>query len=260
MHDLHTMIVSGECGKDSSELGDRLARHLNAFPQASQVDLSNRLVVFNIRDLSDELKPVGLFLITDYVWKKVRSEKFPKRRLLVIDEAWILLAFPEGGKFLAGLSRRARKYNLFLRVTTQNVEDFLGSDAGRTILVNASLKFLMKQDATTIDAVEQAFKLSEGERKYLLSCNRGEGLYFCGLSHVPLRVVASELEHELATTNQQELQERERQRLQLEQHTTERNETHAVAVKSREHEYNIMIPSFYNPEKEEEAVDWVLKG
>ena len=127
MYDLYNVIKNEECGIDVYKFADRLAFHLHAFPRETSVDLSNPFVVFNIRDLSDTLKPVGLFLITDFVWKKVRSEKYPRKRILAIDEAWILLEFPEGGRFLASLARRARKYNLCLRVVTQNVEDFLGS-------------------------------------------------------------------------------------------------------------------------------------
>ena len=249
MHDFYHVIVSGECGEDAYEFGDRLAFHLDAFSKTS-VDLSDPFVVFNIRDLSDTLKPVGLFLITDHIWKKVRSEKHPRRRILAIDEAWILLEFPEGGRFLASLARRARKYNLCLRVVTQNVEDFLGSEAGRTILANAAMKFLMKQDASTIDAVSQAFKLSDGERSFLLSCNRGEGLFFCGLSHVPLQVIASESEHKLATTNQEELLKREKEEIAYNERLNELQE--AVGVKQRNNEYDVIFPQFYQKDKEEE--------
>jgi TraG P-loop domain len=253
MYDLYSVLDNDEeCGPDTFELADRLSRHLFAFPEETSVELSNPLIVFSIRDLSDELKPAGLFLITDFVWKRVRSEKFPRPRLLVIDEAWTLLEFPEGGRFLASLSRRARKYNLCLRVISQNVEDFLSSEAGRTILVNSSMKFLMKQDPSTIDAVQQAFKLSEGERNYLLGASRGEGIFFCNLSHVPLRVIASELEYRIATTNPQELLQAEMDRIANEQKEEDDTlRTQAIAIRNGS-EYNVVLPSYYI-RKEEEA-------
>ncbi len=205
MHDLYRVIRSGVCGPDTMDLADRLERYIPAFPGRTRVSLDNPLIVFNIRDLNANLRPVGLFLITDFVWTQLRQKRRFLPRLLCIDEAWSLLQFAEGGRFLASIARRGRKYNLCLRVITQDVEDFLGSEWGRTILVNASMKFLMKQDSTTIDAVTQAFKLSDGERTFLTSCAKGEGLFFARGSHVPMKVVASPLEHTLATTNPQEL-------------------------------------------------------
>ena len=205
MLDLYQVIRSGVCGPDTTDLADRLERYITAFPGRTRVSLDNPLIVFNIRDLNADLRSVGLFLITDFVWTQIRQKRRFLPRLLCIDEAWSLLQFTEGGRFLASISRRARKYNLCLRVISQDVEDFLGSEWGRTILVNSSMKFLMKQDSTTIDAVTRAFKLSEGERNYLTSCAKGEGLFFARGSHVPMKVVASPLEHILATTNPQEL-------------------------------------------------------
>lgn len=223
MADLYQVIRSGVCGPDTHDLADRLERYVPAFPTETGVNLDHRLVVFNIRDLNADLRPVGLFLITDFVWTQIRRHRHPRPRILSIDEAWALLQFAEGGRFLATISRRARKYNLCLRVITQDVEDFLGSEWGRTILVNSSMKFLMKQDSTTIDAVTRAFKLSEGERAYLTSCAKGEGLFFARGSHVPMKVVASPLEHRLATTNPQELlaEEEKQANMDLELLTTE---------------------------------------
>lgn len=202
MQELYDLI---QADGDPFRLGDRLFRYLSSFPARTEVDLENPLTVFSLMALPEELQPVALYLVTEFVWAQARREHIPRPRLLVIDEAWMLMAFPEGGLFLAGISRRARKYNLHLKLATQNVEDFLNSEAGRTILLNASQKFVMKQDASTIDAVVQAFKLSEEERKFLLGADKGEGLYFCRASHVPLRVVASEVEHCLANTDPQTL-------------------------------------------------------
>lgn len=244
MHDLYRVIRSGVCGPDP-DLADRLERHLSAFPTRTEVSLANPLVVFNIRDLTLDLRPVGLFLITDFVWTQIRQQQHPRPRILCIDEAWALLQFTEGGRFLASIARRGRKYNLCLRVTTQDVEDFLGSEWGRTILVNSSMKFLMKQDSTTIDAVTRAFKLSDGERKFLTSCAKGEGLFFARGSHVPMKVVASPLEHKLATTNPQELLEEELATMAEE----EKQAGMVLAVPTNEdHHYEIVMPEFWSSE------------
>lgn len=241
MHDLYRVIRSGACGPDTYDLADRLERHRSAFPRATEVRLDNPLVVFNIRDLSTDLRPVGLFLITDFVWTQIRQQQHPRPRILCIDEAWALLQFAEGGRFLASIARRGRKYNLCLRVTTQDVEDFLGSEWGRTILVNSSMKFLMKQDSTTIDAVTRAFQLSNGERTFLTTCGKGEGLFFARGSHVPMKVVASPLEHKLATTNPQELREEELAAMAEEEKQAEM----ALALPTNEdHHSEIVLPEF----------------
>jgi type IV secretory pathway VirB4 component len=159
--------------------------------------------------LNDDLRPAALFLISDYVWTQVRRERHPRPRLLSIDEAWTLLQFDAGGRALATLTRRARKYNLGVRITTQLVNDFLASDSGQAILANAN-KLVLKTDAANIDTVAATLKLTESEKRFLLGAKKGEGLYFLGQAHVPLRVVASELEYDLANTNAQELRQQAR--------------------------------------------------
>lgn len=235
---------------DPFQLCDRLIRYLPSFPERTDVALDSSLVVFNMRELSDELRSVALYLVTDYVWGQIRKDLVPRPTLLLIDEAWTLMAYPEGGRFLAGISRRARKYNLHLRLVTQNVEDFLGSEHGRTILLNSAMKFLMKQDSTTIDAVVKAFKLSDEERRFLLGATKGEGLFFCRSSHVPLRVVASELEHRLATTNPRELMELEQARQAKLAEAGVQAEQEAVAVKQSQNEYNVVLPYVYSARNE----------
>jgi conjugal transfer ATP-binding protein TraC len=154
--------------------------------------------VFNVQALEPELRPIGIHLIANFVWTQVRRER--KARLLVVDEAWTLVQHAEGGAFLAAMARRARKYYLGLVTITQDVGDFLGSDHGRTVLANAALKLLMKQDSSTIEPVAAAFRLSEEERRFLLGAAKGEGLFFARGSHVALRVRASSREHLVATT------------------------------------------------------------
>ena len=199
--------LAGETGRD---LAARLHRHLAAFPERTHVSLDNPLVVFHIRELKDrseELLRLGLYLITDFIWNAVRREVTPRPRLLLIDEAWVLAESAEGGQFLADLSRRARKYNLHLHLITQHVGDFLASAAGQTILNNCAMKMLLHHDGPALETITRTFGLSEEERRYLSSARKGQGLFFCRQSHVPLLVEASSDEYWLATTDPRDLQE-----------------------------------------------------
>jgi hypothetical protein len=203
------VVLGRMAGVEGEALADRFNRFVNAFPR--EIDrnlLESPLVVFSMRDLPDDLRPVALFLISEYVWTQVRRERHPRPRLLSIDEAWTLLQFDAGGRALAALARRARKYNLGVRITSQLVNDFLGLESGQAILSNAN-KLVLKTDAANIDAVSEALKLTESERNFLLSAKKGEGLYFLGQAqgqaHVPIQVVASQIEYDMANTNAQEL-------------------------------------------------------
>jgi type IV secretory pathway VirB4 component len=192
-------------------LAARLRRYVSGslagglFGGPTNVALNRRLVVFNIQMLEDELRPVAMHLIANFVWNRVRRERRP--RLLVIDEAWSLLRYAEGGDFVSAMARRARKYYLGLVTITQDVADFLRSEHGRAVLVNAAMKLLLKQDATTVDAVSDAFQLTVEERQYLLGANKGEGLLFARGARLPLTIEASPAEHRLATTAPRELAE-----------------------------------------------------
>ena len=163
-------------------------------------------VVFNVRDLEPELRPLGVYLIADYIWRQVRASRKP--RMLLIDEAWSLMQHEEGARFLSSMARQARKHYLGLTTVTQDVEDFLATPEGHTVLANSSVQLLMRQDSSTIDVVAQTFRLSSGEREFLLSCRKGEGLFFARGNHIALRVEASPMEHALATTDPAELAER----------------------------------------------------
>ncbi|HEY7092784.1 MAG TPA: ATP-binding protein, partial [Ktedonobacterales bacterium] len=193
LRDLHAILSSGVCGPDESGLAERLSRYASGslsrlFAEPTNVELTNRLVVFDVRDMDAELRPLVLYLIAEFVWTRVRRERRP--RLLVMDEAWTLMQYTEGGRFLASLARRARKYYLGLVTITQDAQDFLSSEQGRTVLANSSVQFLMKQDSSTIEAVAKAFRLSSSERQYLLGCHKGEGLLFMRGAHVGLRIGA----------------------------------------------------------------------
>lgn len=190
-------------GEDVYGLSERLERYLHLFPTQTRIELSNRFVDFNIRELNESLKPIGLFLITEFLWTKMRQARqartFKRNSIILIDEAWLLMQFPQGAKFLAEFARRIRKYGGGLWCTTQNSEDFLSSEDGRTILAMATMKFLMKQDSTTIDSVMRTFRLSPSQRNFLLGARRGEGL-FATKNWAPMEVVASPKEAEMANT------------------------------------------------------------
>jgi type IV secretory pathway VirB4 component len=209
LRDLHAILrTSG----DQYGLADRLERYVDGslgqvFSSPTSVDLDRPFVVFNLRDLESELRPLGVYLIADYIWRQVRASRKP--RMLLIDEAWSLMQHTEGASFLASMARQARKHYLGLTTVTQDVEDFLGAPEGHTVLANSSVQLLMRQDSSTIEAVSQTFRLSSGEREFLLSCRKGEGLFFACGNHIALRVEASPMEHALATTDPAELAERE---------------------------------------------------
>jgi type IV secretory pathway VirB4 component len=193
---------------DPHGLADRLERYVDGslgqvFSSPTSVDLDRPFVVFNVRDLEPELRPLGVYLIADYIWRQVRASRKP--RMLLIDEAWSLMQHEEGARFLSSMARQARKHYMGLTTVTQDVEDFLATPDGHTVLANSSAQLLMRQDSSTIDVVAQTFRLSSGEREFLLSCRKGEGLFFARGNHIALRVEASPMEHALATTDPAEM-------------------------------------------------------
>jgi type IV secretory pathway VirB4 component len=173
------------------------------FNMPTNIDLNSGLVVFSVRDLEDELRPVAMYIILNYIWNKVRSEL--KRRIMVIDEAWSLMQHEDSAKFLFGLVKRARKYYLGITTITQDVEDFLKSDLGKPVITNSSMQLLLKQSPTAAEKLQQIFNLTEGEKYLLLNSGVGQGLYFAGNKHVALQIIASYTEDQIVTTNPEEL-------------------------------------------------------
>ena len=205
---LRDLLAVFEQSGEPHGLAPRLGRYVTGslgrvFSEPTTAELDRPFVVFGVRDLDEELRPIATYLIADHVWGRVRRD--PRPRMLLIDEAWSLMRYPEGARFLAQLARRARKRWLGLTTVTQDVEDFLGSPEGHTVLAQSSVQLLMRQDSSTIDLVAETFGLSAGERSFLLACRRGEGLFMARGNHIALRVEASPLEHALATTNPAEL-------------------------------------------------------
>ncbi|MBU0777013.1 ATP-binding protein [Patescibacteria group bacterium] len=175
----------------------------SVFDSRTNIKLDNRLVVFDIKDLPESIRQIMMVIIANYVYNQVKKE--PQKRLLVIDEAWMLLEHEESARFIAGLTRRARKYYLGVSIISQQANDFLNNEYGKAIASQASLRLLMRQDTTTINNVVEQFKLSEYEHKFLLTCDKGEALIIADSNHVALKIVASKKEHPLITTHPAEL-------------------------------------------------------
>ena len=193
---------------DPHGLAARLRRYVSGslgrlFSEPTTEGLDGPFVVFDLSALEEELRPVATCLIADHVW--TRAARDPRPRMLLVDEAWSLMRSPEGARFLSELSRRARKRWLGLTTVTQDVEDFLGSAEGRTVLSNSATQLLMRQEGATVGIVQETFGLSAAERSFLLACRPGEGLLVARGARVALRVVASPREHEVATTDPAEV-------------------------------------------------------
>lgn len=197
-------------GNTGPQLAQRLRKYTTGtfagiFSQQSNIDINNPLVVFNIRDLEDELRPVAMYIVLNYIWNKTKSDQ--KRRILIVDEAWQLMKYEDSANFLFSLAKRARKYNLGITTVTQDVEDFMGSRMGRAVVANASMQFLLKQSTSAVDVLADVFKLTSEERKRLSQFPVGQGLFFAGSNHVHIQVVASPTETGLITTNPIQVQQ-----------------------------------------------------
>ena len=191
-------------GGSGPQLAQRLRKYTTGtfagiFSQQSNIDINNQMVVFNIRDLEDELRPVAMYIVLSHIWNIVRANQ--KKRLLIVDEAWQLMQYEDSANFLFSLAKRARKYYLGLTTITQDVEDFMGMKMGRAIVANSSMQLLLKQSASAVDVLADVFKLTEEERRRLANFPVGQGLFFAGQNHVHIQVIASETEERLITTN-----------------------------------------------------------
>lgn len=173
------------------------------FSQQSNVNINNHMVVFNIRDLEDELRPVGMYIVLNHIWNKTKSDK--RRRNLIIDEAWQLLKHQDSANFMFSLAKRARKYYLGLTTISQDVEDMMSSQMGRAIVSNSSMQLLLKQSTSAVDVLSAVFKLTSEEKKRLSQFPVGQGLLFAGQNHVHIQIIASPTETSLISTSPDEI-------------------------------------------------------
>lgn len=194
--------------KGAESLAQRLSKYTTGsfsglFNKPTNVDLASGMVVFQVRDLEDELRPVAMYIILNYIWNVVRSSL--KKRNLVIDEAWNLMQHEDSARFLFGLVKRARKYYLGVTTITQDTEDFIKSKYGKPIITNSSMQLLLRQSPASIDELAKIFNLTEGEKYLLMNSAVGQGLFFAGNKHVAIQVIASYTEHKIVTTNPEEV-------------------------------------------------------
>jgi conjugal transfer ATP-binding protein TraC len=202
INDLYDTLL--HMGGTGPQLAQRLRKYTSGtfagiFSQQSNIDINNPLAVFNIRDLEDELRPVAMYIVLNFIWNKTKADK--KRRILIVDEAWQLMRYEDSANFLFSLAKRARKYNLGITTITQDVEDFMASRMGRAIVANASMQILLKQSPTAVDVLSDVFKLTSEEKKRLSQFPVGQGLFFAGQNHVHIQVIASPTEIDLINTS-----------------------------------------------------------
>lgn len=196
------MVLAGMEGTDS--VLARLTKYTKGswstfLNQPSNVDINKRLVVFSIRDMEEELKPVAMYIVTHFIWTSVR--KTLKKRLLVVDEAWIMMKSDDTASFLYGIAKRGRKYYLGLATITQNIDDFMKNQYGVPIVTNSSIQILLKQSPSSIERLQETFKLTDEEKFLLLESGVGEGIFFAGTKHVAIKVIASYTEEQIITSD-----------------------------------------------------------
>ena len=211
-------VLEGMTG--SAGLVERILKYTEGtfaglFNSPTTVETKNQLVVFSVRDLEDELRPMAIYNIISYIWNVVRSER--KKRMLIVDEAWWLMQHEDSAKFMFGIVKRGRKYYLGVTTITQDVNDFLTSPYGQAIVTNSSLQLLMKQSPASADLVQRTFHLTDAEKYLLLESGVGQGIFFAGNKHAAIQVVASYAEDQLVTTNPEQLLELEAERRAFEQ-------------------------------------------
>lgn len=191
-------------GGTGPQLAQRLRKYTSGtfagiFSQQSNIDINNPMVVFNVRDLEDELRPVAMYIVLNFIWNKTKTDQ--RRRILIIDEAWQLMKYEDSANFIFSLAKRARKYNLGLTTISQEVEDFMSSRMGRAVVANSSIQILLKQSSSAVDIVADVFKLTSEERKRLSQFPIGQGLFFAGQSHVHIQFMPSPTETTIISSN-----------------------------------------------------------
>ncbi|MEK9158372.1 MAG: ATP-binding protein [Patescibacteria group bacterium] len=204
-------ILEGLTGAES--MSTRLKKYTEGtfagfLNQPTNVPLDGQMVVFGIRDMEEELRPIAMYLILNFIWVKVRREL--KQRIILVDEAWVLMKYEVGANFLSNIAKRCRKYYTGLTTISQDIPDFLSSPQGKTILTNSSIQILMKQSPAAIDVVQQTFNLTDAEKFYLLEARVGFGLFFLGQNHIGIRVVASYAEDQIITSDPRQILEIEK--------------------------------------------------
>ena len=211
LYNLVDVLQTTEGGEDMAKILTKYTEGSFAglFNQQTNINVNAQLMVFQTRDLEESLRPMAIYIVLNFLWNEVRSSL--KKRLIVMDEAWNIMQYEDSARFLYGLIKRARKYYLGITTITQDVEDFMNSPYGKPIVTNAAMQILLKQAPSAVDALQKAFNMTEGEKYLLLNAGVGQGVFFAGRKHVALQIVASPKEHEIVTTNPEELAKRRTQ-------------------------------------------------
>lgn len=207
MEDLYKVLLGSE-EKEARGMADRIEKFIRGsmagiFDSQSNINFSSKMTVFSTKNLETTLRPIAFYIILDFVWTRIRRDL--RKRILIVEEAWVLMENEDSARFIYGIAKRARKYFLGLTTISQDVDDFLKSEYGKAIVTNSSIQVLLKQHPAAIDRVAEVFYLSEGEKRFLLAAGIGEGLFFAGANHVAMTIKASDAEHNLITTNPQEI-------------------------------------------------------
>jgi len=212
LHDLVDVLMTTEGGEGMANIMKKYTEGSFAgiFNQQTNINVDNNLMVFQTRDLEEALRPMAIYIVLNFLWNSIRSNL--KKRLIIVDEAWNIMQYEDSARFLYGLIKRARKYYLGITTITQDVEDFMNSPFGKPIVTNAAMQVLLKQAPSAIDSLKKTFDLTEGEKYLLLNAGVGQGVFFAGRKHVAIQIVASPKEHEIVTTNPEELARRQAQR------------------------------------------------
>lgn len=236
MRDLHT-ILRGMTGAE--ELVIRLEKFVSGsyagfFNQPTNVELKKKTVVFSIRDMEDELRPLAMYIILHYIWNIIRSER--KKRIMVVDEAWWMMQHEDAASFLFSIAKRCRKYYMGLTTITQDVTDFLKSKYGKPIMTNSSIQLLLKQSPTAIEVIQKTFNLTDQERYMLLQSSVGEGVLFAGNKHVAIQVVASFTEDQIITSDPAQLLEIEQAKKELAEEGNKEEQAKKMTQKKKEAE------------------------
>jgi type IV secretory pathway VirB4 component len=205
LQDFYNVLQDMEGGRN---LALRLERFVEGtlaglFNKPTNIELNTQLVVFNVRDMEEEIRPIAMYVVLSYIWNRVRSSL--KRRMLAIDEAWVMMQHEESAQFLFSMAKRARKYYLGVTTITQDIGDFLNSRYGKPIVTNSSLQVLLRQSPASIDILAETFYLTDHEKFRLLESDVGEGIFFAGLKHVAIKVVASYAEDQIITSDPQQI-------------------------------------------------------
>jgi type IV secretory pathway VirB4 component len=207
LEDLYKTLLNME-EPEAKDLSFRLEKYVKGgfsglFNQQTNYDIKNQLTVFSIKQLEDVLRPIAMHVVLDFIWNRVRTKL--KKRILIVDEAWYLMKHPDSASFLQGIAKRARKYYLGVTTLTQDIEDFLSSDYGKSILSNSSIQILLKQNSSEVETLAKTLFLSEGEKQFLVTAQVGEGLLFAGQNHITAQFVASSFEYDLITSKPQDI-------------------------------------------------------